>query len=464
MQAMGCSAYLQFSSHGRHSATALKNPVASALSAINPRKADKMSSSDCQKACFLVELRAPLCLTSLSVNPGTGGTEFTDISLAIQYAYLIPSASVHILTTAPIGIAADLKPGNLTIIVLKAFSELQGEKVIEAILKGSALIAPQSILERLSSTFLREHAHRTIATIRHPYARSKLLRDANLAYYVAVGSFQYTTIAGFYPRTLFIQNACNLSFSPASKDLPGIGRDANVRFVYLGALTPGKGLHHILSQWTDLSRKFPLATLDVVGGSETYGIKATHPIIPTTREYGETLEQLLKGDYERVRFHGNLGAEKESILDRSHLALLNPTGRTEAFPASPLQCMAKGIPVVASGRLGMRDCMQYFPELRVSRPSEIVSKVEYALGSAVIYQDLSRRSHRVAKFFSNATGESVLRWKGVVEAVLCGRRGSLSFCPSELRPEEAIADLETSALVRLVKGRVWERIAKKIRR
>ena len=68
-------------------------------------------------------------------------------------------------------------------------------------------------------------------------------------------------------------------------------------------------------------------------------------------------------DRQSIKFLGLFSKEKNLILKHSDVALLNPSGKSEAAPASPLECYCYGIPVIAGGDYGAFDNMKYFPEL-----------------------------------------------------------------------------------------------------
>jgi len=109
-----------------------------------------------------------------------------------------------------------------------------------------------------------------------------------------------------------------------------------------------------------------------------------------------------------------MGVDKDKVISSAHLAIQNPTGATEAFPASPLECMALGTPVIASADFGMDDAMKYFHELTVGQPSEICQLIANAIDSPHGYRGLVLRSLAVASFFSYKSDESVEKWIGLI--------------------------------------------------
>ena len=100
-------------------------------------------------------------------------------------------------------------------------------------------------------------------------------------------------------------------------------------------------------------------------------------------------------DKDSVKFLGLLSAEeKDKILKKSDIALLNPTGKTEAAPASPLECHCYGIPVVAGGDYGAFDNMKYFPELDLKKKN--IKEVINILKNKYDYICLKKRAYTLA--------------------------------------------------------------------
>ena len=100
------------------------------------------------------------------------------------------------------------------------------------------------------------------------------------------------------------------------------------------------------------------------------------------------------------------------------MAILNPTGKSEAFPASPIECLMCGTPVIASSDYGMSDIMCFFPEAKLSSPDEITSKLISIMNNPQIYRNLQKRSLLVAKLFSKNTPKILLRWQNLIDNLI----------------------------------------------
>jgi len=186
----------------------------------------------------------------------------------------------------------------------------------------------------------------------------------------------------------------------------------------------GKGFHMIADRWEFLKEKFHNINLKVIGSSSSYGQKPTHPLVPCSQQYGDRiLKNIPCADIEngRVQFLGNLGYEKIEVFHQSDVALLNPTGNTEAFPASPLECMAAGLPVIAADDYGMGDSMRFLPDLVVSKYRSIADSLEYLFQDFETYYYHCLQALSISQWFANQTQASILRWIEIFNAIFENR-------------------------------------------
>ena len=137
-------------------------------------------------------------------------------------------------------------------------------------------------------------------------------------------------------------------------------------------------------------------------------------------------------------FHGKMGAEKFDVLSQAHIALQNPTGATEAFPASALECMSVGLPVIASADYGMWDSMRYFPELHIRKPLDIVKRIEWLLTDEARYTSISQRALDVARCCAGETGNIVAQWSALLQALADGTPLSGVLTPPLPRPRHPV--------------------------
>ena len=352
------------------------------------------------------------------INPGVGGTQFVTIMLALSLARQRPDYEIFLLNQSAVNI--EKCPKNL--------DQLDYLSLHDA-LQGGILSSSDSIMicqmGALNSNLSDEQISRIVPWIHHPFHKAPDLLRLRFPVFVSVGDYQYHSNKLLYRPHWHISN---LFFLPSF-----CKRKANVRqlpssnqplkLVYMGALSHGKGFHHLSRQWREIVAAFPNAELHVIGGSETHGVESQDPIIPTTKVYADLIRSHIPdNDLQtgRVTFHGNLGKEKTDIIKNSHVAILNPTGRTEAFPATPLECMSMGVPVIASDDFGMADAMRYFPELSLKSPFEIVDKLKWLTENSQRYEEMSNRSISVAHGFANRTPETLLRWQQIIDKIVSG--------------------------------------------
>lgn len=351
-------------------------------------------------------------------NPGIGGTQFTTIQLVLRLAAARPDWTINLVNTGPMQVRA--MPSNLGLVNVDSVDEYLCSDHARS---QDALVVPVRTLRRASLTSMRNVASRVVAWSRHP--SDSPLRDIDavvrLAAVVSVGNYQFHTNQGLRAPHVYIQNLfCPPSGEAESGALP---RDGMVRFVHLGALVRGKGFHLIAQQWRAIRQDYPHASLDVIGSADVYRDMSTHPVIPTDREFAEEILQYIPAadlDELRVVFHGSLGAQKFDVIRRCHIALLNPTGRSEAFPASPLECMWVGRPVIGGVKNGMWDSMRTFPELSLQHPDQMPDRIRWLLANPDRYGELVRRARTVAESFAAETPGILERWQLLLAAVETG--------------------------------------------
>ncbi|MDB9526432.1 glycosyltransferase family 4 protein [Oscillatoria sp. CS-180] len=349
-------------------------------------------------------------------NPGVGGTQFTSIRLSLLLAKASPEWEIVLVNNAPF--LLDCCPENLRIAIFENSSSFFNSLNLS---EEFVVISVASVLKRSDVKALQKIARRIIFWSRHPFDKSLRSLSSRIEFknIVCVGTYQFYSNQAISHHVKHIQNifvlpnlASEISFLPVNQ--------SRLEVVYLGALIPGKCFLEVARAWNFLKERFPEMTLHVIGSVATYGLKVNSDLIPTSPDFAKRiLEYIPKQDIDdgKVVFHGNLGKEKFDILRKSHLAILNPKGYTEAFPASPLECMAFGTPVIASGDYGMSDCMRFFPELIVDGHKKIPEKVEWLVSEPLRYRELQQRSMAVAQWFDAQTDLTITRWIRLIDAV-----------------------------------------------
>ena len=354
------------------------------------------------------------------VNPGVGGTTHVAILLAARLSKRLSSCTIELANYSYIDLTH--APANLH---QHTYSSIDSFFLAFTAAKypTACIIATAAQLKGVSSDLLDRISSSTYCWIHHPFFWNKKLKDAAFLGYICIGDYQYFSNRFFYPRCSLIQNILppnNLSsVDPLTfADKVTILQSGHLSFVHLGALVRAKGFWLIAKQWTKIKSFYPHSSLHIIGSASTYAADVEHhPLIPCEHDYAnEILKYIPMSDIEtgKVVFHGNLGLDKLKILQNATIALLNPTGMTEAFPASPLECMAVGTPVIASSGFGMFDSMRYFPRLSLHKPEDIVSKINILASDPNYYKRVCIKSIATARKFSNRSNMSVDKWVDLI--------------------------------------------------
>jgi glycosyltransferase involved in cell wall biosynthesis len=289
-----------------------------------------------------------------------------------------------------------------------------------------------TLLESVSSAALDRLGVPWIAWSRHPFDSRvrRLASSRSRAHVVCVGEYQWYSNAIASLPVHFIQQIFVLP--PGEANVVGRPpRKLASRVVHMSSLTRWKGFLGIARQWDALKSTLSGVSMDVIGGS--WG---AHPLIPASVDFAsELLRYIPEQDIRdgRVVFHGNLGEEKNEVIRSCDFALLNPTGESEAFPATPVECMWLGVPVIASDDYGMADSMRWFPELSIRHESELVDRSAWLLADADRFRVLQARSVAVANALAANADESLSRWSLLLHALASGRLPSTSLRPLQPR-------------------------------
>ena len=350
-------------------------------------------------------------------NPGVGGTQFTAIRLVLHIAASYPDW--HLIIVNNSNICIEDSPTNIS---QKKFENIQ--KFIEetAFDKLDIIVSTATNLNKLTHGSLKKVEENLICWSHHPFdsIARRIARQINLKAVVCVGTYQFHSNQNIKSNIHHIQNIFSIPSQKEPHYRQKLDNPHSVNICFLGALIREKGFLEVAKSWREIKRKFPESKLHVIGSSATYGLSSSSLKIPTTEEFAQEILDFIPIqdiDNGRVLFYGNLGEEKFEIISRCHLAILNPTGYTEAFPASPLECMAYGVPVVASDDYGMSDCMRFFPELIINRQKNIVEIVDWLVENPLRYREISQRSLSVAQWFDSQTNQILMRWENLFNIV-----------------------------------------------
>lgn len=349
-------------------------------------------------------------------NPGIGGTEFNIIITALKLSEAMPSWDFYLVNELPVDI--EESPSN--------FNQTQSKDPIaffesRNINPPTVVVAPVILLRKIPGNLLREINDKLVIWSHHPFDRdlraiTPLIKCCTV---VCVGVYQHFSNK---VSDLSLNHIQNIFTFPRDGGIVSSHQfNINqINIVHLGALIPAKGFIELAKAWRALKIRFPGVRLHVIGSSATYGEEPESKLIPTSLKYAtQILDYIPEKDIQsgKVIFYGNMDHEKFEIIKKCDLAILNPTGHSEAFPASPLEILAFGVPVIASSDYGMSDCMRYFPELIIDGHEDIVGKVEYLVSDNLRFQEFRERAVAVANWFHLQTGLIVYRWVRLLDSL-----------------------------------------------
>ncbi|MGK7897469.1 MAG: glycosyltransferase, partial [Xenococcus sp. (in: cyanobacteria)] len=298
-------------------------------------------------------------------NPGVGGTQFTTINTALGLGLFVPDWQIILVNYSPVNIKDP--PANLE----QVFYDTPQDFFKQYSQNSSSLIvATVAIISQVPITLIQPLSECLILWSHHPFdlGLKNILKSISIKAVVCPGIYQSFSNQTLTSKICHIQNIFTLptiDHFPADHSL----NRKQINLVHLSALGPAKGFLDIAKSWQPLKTRFPNIKLHVIGSSATYGQESESTIVPTSSDFATQIlkfipqEDIAAG---HVIFYGNLGREKFDIMRECDLAILNPKGYTEAFPASPLEMFACGVPVIASDDYGMSDCMRFFPELIIN--------------------------------------------------------------------------------------------------
>jgi len=287
------------------------------------------------------------------------------------------------------------------------------------------VVATGGSLDHLAAGTIRLHHTRLIAWIHHPFDHDKIQKARSLgAELLSIGKAQYLSnvlVAGPHHHidNLFCADRIRRAagWDPQQSQPATHQRQQGLlRIGYMGGLIPSKGFHLLAQQWPAIQQALEAlslnARLEVIGGSNLYRFDQGHPQLPCDRAYGERLSTILGGQIGRsVIFHGTLDTKRYALMQQCDLAIVNPSGAGEAFPATILEWLSLGVPVITSQRYGCADAMQLLPSLSIERPSDIPRAVQsIAEQSDLDAQQLRHYCAQIGSSFSSQQALIIQQW------------------------------------------------------
>ncbi|KGG02878.1 CpsL [Prochlorococcus marinus str. MIT 9321] len=356
-------------------------------------------------------------LLPAQVNPGFGGTTYSAIRLAFELhqKYQLEESDIKVSL-----ITKNFDEKNFNGMEVINFNQLENYFCDIFLISGD-------IFDFLLKQNIRLNTKRLIAWIHHPFDYDKINKSKKLnAEIVSVGKSQFISnyfIAGNHNHIENLFCARRIRKSAIFDKLINQNKKNrlndfknNITFGYMGALVPSKGFHQIARYWRDIldlcyARDLQ-PRLEVIGGTNLYGFDENHSKIPTTLEYGNLIEKMIGKEIDStVFFHGTLDQKRYKLMSRCDIAIVNPEGYGEAFPASILEWMSLSIPVIGSQNYGCYDAMRFNYPLTIKSNKEIVKKIKFFLNlNTLEKENLKDLSYNIANYFSSKQEYIVNKW------------------------------------------------------
>ena len=293
------------------------------------------------------------CYTS---NPGIGGTEYVTFKLICELAIRNPKWDFHLVTKQQLINDSDLQNVHID----------NGSSDIDY----DVCIVPTSYNKFFKELKLKYK--KAYAWSHHPHDQcgmNNLLFDG----FISIGQYQYYSNYFRFGPHLLLENPFPQPQLQTHKAKECHTPNDPLTFVYLGGVNPAKGLHKVILNWPAVSLQHPNSTLNIIGGDLYNEENAmSEDCLLVGGSYGQKLKKVFnsipKHARNKITFHGKINQSKvHNLLMKSNIALLNPTGKSEAAPASPLECACYAIPTVAGADFGMADIMELYKSLDVKK-------------------------------------------------------------------------------------------------
>lgn len=350
------------------------------------------------------------------INPGVGGTEYLSVILAWALSERFKHLNVKIISKCSFHLIN--KPDNLALI-----NENVNNVWAATDWASSFWILTVSLAESLSIKIKENHYVNSVVWSHHPSDWRVLKFSKIHKSLVSTGLYQFHSNLFYFKKHHLVNN---LYFPQFDNELINSNinekklKEFNVMF--LGALIPAKGFHHVLENWKNIKSAIPNAILHVVGGSNLYGTeKNIDTQIPCDSDYAAKLKRIILKDsldVNSIVFYGSCGEERFDIYKKMNVAIVNPTGVSESFSFNLHECIDFGIPVVASIDYGLNDVMKYFDNLSISSPSEIVNRIIQINSEKFSKEDFKLRRAKYLNMIKKRNDKILESWLKIINGQL----------------------------------------------
>jgi glycosyltransferase involved in cell wall biosynthesis len=338
------------------------------------------------------------------LNPGVGGIEYLTAVLVMKLAKKYPFLSMTILTSDMFSFDEDMP--NISIETYKDAMELSNYWQ-----PGNLLVLTTSFIGSLEKSFLEVAKHDIILWSHHPSDWQTLKFKKYCRALVSTGLYQFNSNLKYHRNHLLIPNY----YVPLRYKKKNKTNNNDIKnFLFLGALVPAKGFHHVLSQWAGIKQIYPDAHLHVIGGSALYGLSVDGGSpIPCSEEYKRILLDIMHKNnlsFHDITFYGSMGEERFEVYQKADIAIINPSGKSESFSFNLHECLDFGLPTFASNRFGLNDVMKHFPAFALTKPDTLTKMIKNILSdNSALVEWYTNRDEKL-KEIVNRNDEILQMW------------------------------------------------------
>jgi len=292
-------------------------------------------------------------------NPGCGAAEYLPVALA-HAMHLYASDSVHpvLYATSTSHLPSHIE--SMQVANIASAAREAKKRGVDFFVFRTRQSEEQGILDVLDELNLPAIG-RADLTPRAGHLR-RIAQAKCLRALVCVGTEQYDALCDTpaSDKLIAIENGVF-----ASQFLPFASEPRDPHLVtYLGALVPQKGFHLLVEAWPLVLRRYPRAKLKVIGSIKAYSQSASVGQWGVAApEYEESWRRHISTPHghphSSVEFLGTMGAEKGSLLCRSTVGIVNPSGLTETSCVSAIELQMAGTPVVSGAYFALLDTVKH---------------------------------------------------------------------------------------------------------
>ena len=288
-------------------------------------------------------------------NPGIGGTQYSILLLTVMLRKKYKDLSTFLFSPKKVHMVDERL--NYTI-----DSSVDLLNKVEALQCEILILTSLAFGNELTKDFISELDKRNIKTIvwgHNFYYKDlcdRIAESSMIKANVFVGRQQYDK---YIDHKLILKSTYIYNMYPLSNT--SVERNKIQHIVtYIGSLVPSKGFHILAKYWPQILESVPDAELFVIGSGKLYNRSATLGKYGIADENYEKsfIKYLINEDgsiKSSVHFMGVLGEEKNEIIKKTSVGIVNPSGKTETFGISALDFSSMSIPVVTIAKGGFLD-------------------------------------------------------------------------------------------------------------